>query len=129
MYASGTKYVTNVAKKYVGIILRMTEDLYMRTAQRQSQSNTICLDTDMTRKICSNCSSQIDWENCDGGICDVCDKIFCDECIDYKNCLQEPTNHDVICFKCAASKCMKCGDIFYSNTGLKIHICDEVMEN
>jgi hypothetical protein len=59
------------------------------------------LEQDDTIRICSKCSHKIDFFNCDGGICDVCGDIFCDDCIDYKNCLIEPKNYDVICFECA----------------------------
>ena len=51
-------------------------------------------------KTCNICHDYMDFENCDGGLCDVCDHIVCDNCICWKEVLIEPNNYDVICIRC-----------------------------
>lgn len=44
---------------------------------------------------CSICSKSFDFGNCDGGVCDLCGDIVCDDCTDWKK-LRDSTL-DVIC--------------------------------
>lgn len=58
-------------------------------------------------RICFNCQIHFDFGNNIGGHCDICDRNFCDECIDYKNCLLPQKYYDVICFSCSKTEFKK----------------------